>query len=63
MSTAGALLTLAESKASIDRTSIGIAGLEETHLLTVVDKANREYYTKFLHGGGEAPTGSESGGE
>ena len=63
MSTASALLTLAESKASIDSSSIGIAGLETTHLLTVIDKANREYYTKFLHGGGEAPVGSESGGD
>lgn len=53
MSTAGTLLTLAESKASIDRTTIGIPGCEETHLLDVVDKANREYYNKFLLGGGE----------
>jgi len=65
MSTAGALLTLAESKTSIDRTSIGLPGAEETHLLTVVDKANREYYNKFLLGGGEPRSDrtAETGGE
>ena len=53
MSTAGTLITYAENITSIDRTTIGIPGAEETMLLNVVDKANREYYTKFLLGGGE----------
>lgn len=52
-STAGTLIGFAESIASIDRTTIGIPGCEETFLLNVVDKANREYYNKFILGGGE----------
>lgn len=64
MSTAGSILTLAESITSIDRSTIGIPGAEETFLLNAVDKANREYYNQFLLGGGEprADRASESGG-
>lgn len=53
MSTAGTLIGYAESIASIDRTTIGIPGAEETMLLNVTDKANREYYNKFQLSGGE----------
>lgn len=55
---------MAESIASIDRTTIGVPGAEEAMLLTVTDKANREYYNKFQLGGGEprSDRASETGG-
>lgn len=53
MSTANTIIGYAESITSIDRTTIGIPGCEETFLLNVVDKANREYYNRFIQGGGE----------
>jgi hypothetical protein len=63
-STIGTLIGYAEAKASIDRTTIGIPGCEETMLLYVGDRANREYYSKFIQGGGEPKTDrkSETGG-
>ena len=64
MSTAGTLIGYAEAITSIDRSTIGIPGAEETFLLNVVDKANREYYSKFSQGGGEprADRTAETGG-
>lgn len=52
-STIGTLVGYAEGITSIDRTTIGIQGCEETMLLNVGDKANREYYSKHQIGGGE----------
>lgn len=52
-SSAETIIGYAENIAKIDRTSIGLSGLEETMLLNVLNKANREYFNKFLLGGGE----------
>lgn len=53
MATAATIITYIEGITKIDTQSIGIAGLEETMMLAVIDKANREYYNKFILGGGE----------
>lgn len=52
-STAAQIITDVEGITKIDTTSIGLAGLESTMLLRIIDKANREYYNKFQIGGGE----------
>lgn len=64
MSTIGTLIGYAESITSIDRTTIGIPGCEEAMLVNVGDKANREYYNKYLLGGGEPKSDrtAETGG-
>lgn len=54
-STAGTIITRIENKVGFDRSLIGIAGLEETELLRVIDRANREYLEAFGMGGGEFP--------
>jgi len=51
MSTAGTLLDLGQEKAKIDRADIGLAGLESTHLLHVVDQLDRKYQKAFRRGG------------
>lgn len=50
-STASQIITDAEGITKIDTSSIGLAGLETTMLLRIIDKANREYYNKFAIGG------------
>ena len=52
-STVNTIIGLASKIASIDPSTIGIPGVEETMLISVTDKANREYYNKFMLGGGE----------
>lgn len=52
-SLASAIITDCEAITKIDTSSIGLAGLESTMLLRIIDKANREYYNKFQTGGGE----------
>jgi hypothetical protein len=54
-STAGTIITRIENKVGFDRSLIGIAGLEETELLCVIDRANREYLEAFGMAGGEFP--------
>jgi hypothetical protein len=63
-STATQIITDAEGITKIDSSSIGLAGLEETMLLRIIDKANREYYSKFQVGGGEPKSDrtAETGG-
>lgn len=63
-STASTIISYIEGIAKFDSQSIGIPGLEQTILLAVIDKANREYYNKFLIGGGEARSdrSAETGG-
>lgn len=52
-SAASQIIGYIENITKIDSSSIGIGGLEPTMLLNVIDKANREYYNKFILGGGE----------
>lgn len=63
-STASQIITDAEGITKIDTSSIGLAGLESTMLLRIIDKANREYYNKFQIGGGEPKSDrtAETGG-
>lgn len=63
-STASQIITDVEGIAKIMTSSIGLAGLESTMLLRIIDKANREYYNKFQIGGGEPKSDrtAETGG-
>jgi len=63
-STTGQLIGLAQEKVKMDRTTIGLPGVESTHLIHVVDQADREFNRKFKVGGGEPvrSVSSERGG-
>lgn len=64
MATASTLITRATNITKIDKDTIGIPGLEDTQLLSIVDMANRQYVNKFRLGGGEPlpSQASETGG-
>lgn len=51
MSVASTFLDRAERTLDFDRTSIGIPGLESTHLLTVANAAVKEYFASFEKSG------------
>lgn len=63
-STAADIIGIAEGITKVDSSSIGLAGLESSALLKIIDKANREYFNKELLGGGENKLlQSEAGGD
>lgn len=64
MSTVATIIGYAEKVTSIDSSTIGIPGAEQAMLINIVDKANREYYNRFLRGIGEpkADMVAETGG-
>lgn len=51
MSLASTILDRAERALDFDRTSVGIPGLESTHLLTVLNAAVKEYFASFEKSG------------
>jgi hypothetical protein len=52
---ASTALNRAQYTAKIERDTIGVPGLEETQLLSVLNAANNEYIEAFKKGGGEPP--------
>lgn len=51
MSTAATILNRAEGTLDWDRTSVGVPGLESTHLLAVLNDAIQEYHSSFEKNG------------